>query len=184
MLLAVEGGGFFSSSASGYSKGLTLLLLGQKDEDKPVRVSPWNQYHLVNHEPEVPLELHSRRKWISKAWATFICFRCASGGADASSHPKVGRADQQEIWTGPLVSDGCDDLKADLGNVTDAKSGAPRSNLRRRSNAVAVPVSDAQERESLVENIGNIPDQIGGRRVRWTDALGTELVEIREFEPR
>ncbi|KAI5000754.1 hypothetical protein ZWY2020_010713 [Hordeum vulgare] len=48
MLLAVEGGGFFSSSASGYSHGLALLLLGRKEEEKPVKVSPWNQYGLVD----------------------------------------------------------------------------------------------------------------------------------------
>uniref|UniRef100_A0A7N0VKX0 Cyclic nucleotide-binding domain-containing protein n=1 Tax=Kalanchoe fedtschenkoi TaxID=63787 RepID=A0A7N0VKX0_KALFE len=50
MLLAVEGGGFFSSSATGYSKGLSLLFLGQKKEDKskPMRVLPRNQYQLVD----------------------------------------------------------------------------------------------------------------------------------------
>ncbi|KAJ0579032.1 putative light-harvesting complex-like protein OHP2 [Helianthus annuus] len=34
MLLAVEGGRFFSSSATGYSNGLSLLLLGQKKVDE------------------------------------------------------------------------------------------------------------------------------------------------------
>ncbi|KAJ6803142.1 uncharacterized protein M6B38_109200 [Iris pallida] len=48
MLFAVEGGGFFSSSATGYSKGLALLLLGQKPEERPTRVTPWNHYRLVD----------------------------------------------------------------------------------------------------------------------------------------
>ncbi|PKI58055.1 uncharacterized protein LOC116205155 [Punica granatum] len=183
MLLAVEGGGFFSSSASGYSKGLTLLLLGQKDEDdKPMRVSPWNQYHLVNQEPDVRGHLGSRRKWHSRAWVSFMCFHGASGAADGPSYPNVG-GDHQEIWPGPLVSNKCKDSKTDLDDVIDAKVDTPRSNLRRRSSSVAVSVLDAHECNSLVENIGNIPGQIGGRRVQWTDALGTELAEIREFEP-
>jgi hypothetical protein len=54
MLLAVEGGGFFSSSASGYSHGLSLLLLGKKGEEKAVKVSPWNQYRLVGSRAGAP----------------------------------------------------------------------------------------------------------------------------------
>ncbi|KAK4751942.1 hypothetical protein SAY87_020740 [Trapa incisa] len=176
MLLAVEGGGFFSSSASGYRKGLTLLLLGQKDKhDKDVRDSRWNQYHLVNQEPEIHFQPHLKRKWFSQ-----MLFRCPSGGADASSSPEVGGAYQQEIWPGSLVPDECKDIRADLIDATDHKMCAPRSTLKRRSNSASVPVLDAHEHESLIESVNHIP---GGRRVQWTDAVGTELVEIREFEP-
>ncbi|KAF8696763.1 hypothetical protein HU200_036396 [Digitaria exilis] len=59
MLLAVEGGGFFSSSASGYSHGLALLLLGRKAEEKPVKVLPWNHYRLVDREAEQVYHLAS-----------------------------------------------------------------------------------------------------------------------------
>ncbi|KAK4777112.1 hypothetical protein SAY86_005800 [Trapa natans] len=175
MLLAVEGGGFFSSSASGYSKGLTLLLLGQKDEDdQPMKVSQWNQYQLVDHEHKVRLGLGSRRKWLTKSFLSLICFSCPSQGDDESSHSKDTRADQQDIWPDPHVSDECHVPKADLDDATDTEKPAPRSNLRRRSSADAVPVSDSHD---------VVPGQIGGRRVQWTDALGTELFEIREFEP-
>ncbi|KQK08516.1 hypothetical protein BRADI_2g42285v3 [Brachypodium distachyon] len=55
MLPAVQGGGFFSSPASGYSHGLALLLLGRKEEEKPVL--PWNQYRLVDGEGGISSEI-------------------------------------------------------------------------------------------------------------------------------
>ncbi|KAK9163934.1 hypothetical protein Syun_004836 [Stephania yunnanensis] len=89
MLLAVEGGGFFSSSATGYSKGLALLLLGRRNEDKPMRVSPWNQYQLVDQETDPDLQLASGRRPISCGCAAFVCFGRASAGSEGPSHPKV-----------------------------------------------------------------------------------------------
>nr|CAB3477482.1 unnamed protein product [Digitaria exilis] len=80
MLLAVEGGGFFSSSASGYSHGLALLLLGRKAEEKPVKVLPWNHYRLVDREAEQVYHLASGKDQVPGKCAPFVCFGCPVNG--------------------------------------------------------------------------------------------------------
>lgn len=189
MLLAVEGGGFFSSSASGYSKGLTLLLLGQKNEDdKPMRVSPWNQYQLVDQEPDTHLQLASAAKnRLSRGCASFVCFGRASAGLDTPSPLKVGPAQNQDVLPGPLASDkGKDhtiDVEDDNGNVIKVSL---KSSLKKPSNSNPVPVQNISEHEyeEFSENCSDIPGHTERRKVQWTDACGSELAEIREFEPR
>ncbi|KAI9071212.1 hypothetical protein K1719_046829 [Acacia pycnantha] len=119
MLLAVEGGGFFSSSALGYSKGLTLLLLGQRSEDKPMKVSPWNQYQLVDQESDPELQLASTKNRISRGCASFVCFGRASAGLDTPSPLKVGPAQQHDVSPGSLVSD--KDQSSHLDNIERRK---------------------------------------------------------------
>jgi hypothetical protein len=138
MLLAVEGGGFFSSSASGYSKGLTLLLLGQKNEDKPMRVSPWNQYRLVDQESDPNLQLASTKNWLPRGCASFVCFGRASAGLDTSSALKVGPAHQQDVLPGPLVSDKGKDCTTDQDDDSNARKVALKSSLKKPSNKVPV----------------------------------------------
>lgn len=188
MLLAVEGGGFFSSSASGYSKGLTLLLLGQKNEDKPMRVSPWNQYQLVDQESDPNLQLASTKNWLSRGCASFVCFGRASAGLDTPSPLKVGPAQQQDVLPGPLVSDKGKDHTTDVDNDNNARKVSLRSSLKKSSNktpvAVAVAVENANECEALGGKGSDIPGHKERRKeVQWTDACGSELVEVREFEP-
>ncbi|XP_021902648.1 uncharacterized protein LOC110818183 [Carica papaya] len=184
MLFAVEGGGFFSSSASGYSKGLTLLLLGQKDEDKPMRVTPWNQYQLVDQETEADLQLASIKNRISRGCASFVCFGRTSAGLDAPSPLKVGPAQQQDSLPGSLVSDKGKKNAIDLDdNSEDAKKVALKSSLRKSLNSNSAPVEGAKELEALNEKGSTIPGHMERRKVQWTDACGSELVEIREFEP-
>lgn len=183
MLLAVEGGGFFSSSASGYSKGLTLLLLGHKNEDKPMRVSPWNQYQLVDQESDPNLQLASTKNWISRGCASFVCFGRTSAGLDTSSALKVGPAHQQDVLPGPLVSDNGKNCSTDADDGSNARKVALKSSLRKRSNKASVSVEYANEREASVKRDSDIPGHTERRKVQWTDACGSELVEIREFEP-
>lgn len=193
MLLAVEGGGFFSASASGYSKGLTLLLLGQKNEERPMRVAPWNHYQLVDQEPDPDLQLASVKDRLSRGCASFVCFGRASAGLDSPSHLKVGPAQQQDVLPDSLVSEHGKDQQTDLhdGNGAAIKVSL-KSNLKKPSNSISVnvesnsapaPARDVNECDTLGEKDNDIPDHTERRKVQWTDACGSELVEIREFEP-
>ncbi|CAN6555551.1 unnamed protein product [Malus baccata var. baccata] len=183
MLFAVEGGGFFSSSAAGYSKGLTLLLLGQKNEDKPMRVSPWNQYRLVDQESDTDLQLASTKNRLSRGCASFVCFGRASAGLDTPSPLKVGPAQQQDILPGSLVSDKGKDHTAGADDEHIARKVVLKSSLKRPSKRTPVSVESANEREALSEPGSDIPGHVERRKVQWTDVCGSELVEIREFEP-
>ncbi|XP_057972895.1 uncharacterized protein LOC131161270 [Malania oleifera] len=182
MLLAVEGGGFFSSSASGYSKGLTLLLLGQKEEEKPMRVSPWNQYQLVDRESDPDLQLASGKNRISRGCATFVCFGRASAGLEAPSPLKVGPAQQQDVLQVPSVSDKGKDHTNDRDDDI-VKRAARKSSLKKPSSTIPISNEGGNLHGTVVERGSDIPDSAESRRVQWTDTCGRELVEIREFEP-
>ncbi|KAI4352760.1 hypothetical protein L6164_006981 [Bauhinia variegata] len=204
MLLAVEGGGFFSSSASGYSKGLALLLLGQRSEDKPMRVSPWSHYQLVDQESDPELQLASTKNRLSRGCASFVCFGRASAGPDTPSPLKVGPAQQHDVLPGPLVSNKGKDPSANVDDENDAGKISLKSSLKKRPNNAQVPVG-AGNRESSLEKPPNntqVPVEAGNnenevldgngsdpraqterRKVQWTDTCGSELAEIREFEP-
>ncbi|KAG6592297.1 hypothetical protein SDJN03_14643, partial [Cucurbita argyrosperma subsp. sororia] len=184
MLLAVEGGGFFSASASGYSKGLTLLLLGQKDEDKPMKVSPWNHYQLVDQESESDLQLASTKNRISRGCASFVCFGRTSAGLDSSPSPlKVGPTLPHDSLPG---SKSIDKVKDETPNVEDGstlRNIALKSSLKRPSNVVSISHQNADVSETMSKKDGDIRCLTDRRKVQWTDACGSELVEIREFEP-
>ncbi|CAN0928350.1 hypothetical protein LINGRAHAP2_LOCUS36441 [Linum grandiflorum] len=190
MLFAVEGGGFFSSSASGYSKGLSLLLLGQKPEDKPMRVAPWNHYQLVDHEPDPDLQLASLKNRVSRGCASLACFGGASAGVDSPSHLKVGPAHQQDSLPDTIVVHH-DEEEKDITTTTteivedDKKSpkASLRSSLKKSLNTVSAPTHDARQPAALNEQVSNVPAHNDRRKVQWTDACGSELTEIREFEP-
>lgn len=187
MLLAVEGGGFFSSSASGYSKGLTLLLLGQKNrEDKPMRVSPWNQYQLVDQEPDPDLQLASATKnRLSRGCASFICFGCASAGLDNPSHLKVGPTQHQDGLAGRLASDQGKDQTVDLEDEDGiVRKVSLRSSLKKPSHNIRVPAQNVNKHDEVSEKGSDIPGHTERRKVQWTDACGSVLAEVREFEPR
>ncbi|KAM1136016.1 hypothetical protein ACFX13_034927 [Malus domestica] len=183
MLFAVEGGGFFSSSAAGYSKGLAVLLLGQKKEDKPMRVSPWNQYRLVDQESDTDLQLASAKNRLSRGCASFVCFGRASAGLDTPSPLKVGPAQQQDILPGSLVSDEGKDHTADADDDHIARKVVVKSSLKNPSKRNPASVESANEREASSEPGSDIPGHAETRKVQWTDVCGSELVEIREFEP-
>ncbi|XP_030443595.1 uncharacterized protein LOC115665917 [Syzygium oleosum] len=182
MLLAVEGGGFFSASASGYSKGLTLLLLGQKNEDKQMRVSPWNHYQLVDQEPDIDIQLASTKNRLSRGCASFICFGRASAGLDTPSPLKVGPTQQQEIVPDALVPDKSKD-QSTVVEDDDARKVAVRSSLKKPSASNTVPFGNTNENQAVNEDGKDTHGLVERRRVQWTDACGSELVDIREFEP-
>ncbi|GKU90728.1 hypothetical protein SLEP1_g4686 [Rubroshorea leprosula] len=193
MLIAVEGGGFFSSSASGYSKGLALLLLGQKNEDRPMRVAPWNHYRLVEQEPDPDLQLASIKNRLSRGCASFVCFGRASAGLDSPSPLKVGPTQQQDVLQGPLVSEHSKDHSTDLNDSNgNARNVSLKSSLKKASNNIPAtvvsnstpaPARDVDQCEALGEKDSGIAGHAERRKVQWTDVCGNELVEIREFEP-
>ncbi|XP_020220956.1 uncharacterized protein LOC109803683 isoform X1 [Cajanus cajan] len=180
MLLTVEGGGFFSSSASGYSKGLILLLLGQRSEDTPMRVFPWNQFRLVGQESDHELQLASRKNRLSSGCASFVCFGHTSATLDTPSHLKVGPAKHHDVSSGTLVFNKGNYPSADVND--DSRKVAPKSSLKRQENKKPAPVGAATEHEESGGKGNDAPYQTEKRKVQWTDACGSELVEIREFE--
>ncbi|XP_057468946.1 uncharacterized protein LOC130758132 [Actinidia eriantha] len=183
MLLAVEGGGFFSSSASGYSKGLTLLLLGQKNEEKSMRVSPWNQYQLVDQESDPDLPLASRKNRLVRGCASFVCFGRAATRLESPSPLKVGPTQQQENLPGTPVSEkGKDNIHTTDLVDDDTRKLALKSSLKQSTNAVPVSSGTVSEREALCEKGTDIPGHMERRTVQWMDVSGGDLTEIREFE--
>ncbi|KAK8580155.1 hypothetical protein V6N13_143279 [Hibiscus sabdariffa] len=184
MLLTVGGGGFFSSSASGYSKGLTLLLLGQKHEDRPMRVSPWNHYQLVDQEsvPD-PNQLASIKNRLSRGCASLVCFGRTSAGLDAPSALKVGPVQQQDVLPESLVLDKTNDHTTQPDGNSNVREIALKSSLKKRSINTSTPLEDVNDHEASVENDGHIASHAERRKIQWTDACGSELAEIREFEP-
>ncbi|KAF4372795.1 uncharacterized protein LOC115708701 [Cannabis sativa] len=184
MLLAVEGGGFFSSSASGYSKGLALLLLGQKNKDKPMRVAPWNQYQLVDQESDPDLQLASTKNRLARGCASFVCFRRTSAGLDTKSPLKVGPAQHQDVLPDSLASDS-DKNKDHAANTVDSDDASKvylKSSLKKSSNTTSVSVETGNDSVRLSEAGSDIPGT-ERRKVQWTDTCGSELAEIKEFEP-
>lgn len=193
MLFAVEGGGFFSSSASGYSKGLSLLLLGQKNEEKPMRVTPWNQYQLVDQETDSDLQLASAKNHPVRGCASFVCFGCTASGLESPSSLKVGPTQNKEVLSPSIVNegknsnnlDGCgvivdDDDKRNVVNL--------KSSLKKTANTAAFASTDGagknNEPKTLCERNDDVASQMERRKVQWTDTTGGELYEIREFEMR
>lgn len=187
MLLAVEGGGFFSASASGYSKGLTLLLLGQKNEEKPMRVTPWSQYQLVDQESNSDIQLASRKKRLVRGCASFVCFRHTASRREGPSPLKVGPTQKQDVLPEPPVSDTRkDDSKTTDSVDNDLKTKLVDLKSSLKKTTISIPVSGGlvTESDSVIEKNGDVPSYIERRKVQWTDLTGGELVEVREFEPR
>ncbi|KAL3845393.1 hypothetical protein ACJIZ3_002796 [Penstemon smallii] len=199
MLLAVEGGGFFSSSASGYSKGLTLLLLGQKSEEKPMRVTPWNQYQLVDQETDPDLQLASEKNRLVRGCGNFVCFGRSAAAPESPSPLKVGPTQNQEVLPEPtdfeeskdhthlgdkVVDDDDDD------DDSNRKIFSLKSSLKKSVDSAPVAATggdgreDSNDHETLCDKGNDVTCQIEGRKVQWTDTTGGELFEIREFEMR
>lgn len=182
MLLAVEGGGFFSSSASGYSHGLALLLLGRKEEEKPVKVSPWNQYRLVDGEAEKVYNLASGKNQAPHKCAPFICFGRAASELEAASPPKVSSSNTLNS----SKESSCGSTKKKVtasGFITgDERKGCLKSNSKRDSSEHCIVVSEGEEPRESLEEVQTLKSGMERRKVQWTDTCGKELFKIREFE--
>ncbi|KAJ8770103.1 hypothetical protein K2173_011185 [Erythroxylum novogranatense] len=184
MLLAVEGGGFFSSSASGYSKGLTLLLLGQNHEDRSMRVSSCNHYQLVDQEPEPDpdLQLASVKARLPHRCASFVCFDRASPELDSPSHLKLGSTQQQDVLPDTLVANKGMDHSTDLDEDNFQKLSL-KSSLKKPQSSLPVSHEVANPHDALCDKRNDLIGHTARRKVQWTDFCGNELAEIKEFEP-
>jgi hypothetical protein len=188
MLLAVEGGGFFSSSASGYSHGLALLLLGRKAEEKPVKVSPWNQYRLVDRETEQVYHLPSAAKDQAPGkCAPFVCFGCTANGLEVASPPKAASSSAPGGIGTSQEEASCSANKTltTSGSISGSeRRGCLKSNSKRDSLEHRIVVSEGEEPRESVEEVQTLRSSVERRKVQWTDTCGKELFEIREFETR
>uniref|UniRef100_A0A1J3FKH9 Uncharacterized protein n=1 Tax=Noccaea caerulescens TaxID=107243 RepID=A0A1J3FKH9_NOCCA len=160
MLFAAEGGGFFSSSASGYSNGLALLLLGQKNEQKPIR---WNHYHLVVQETDTKSQ---SKNWLSCRCSSLICFGRGNSNSERPENPSPDSSKKDEAPPPPSVDYNCE--------VTNRF--ALKSSLKKRSFSDAVLADDDVSRDGVL-------DHADRRKVQWPDTCGIEIAEVREFEP-
>ncbi|XP_076899090.1 uncharacterized protein LOC143552860 [Bidens hawaiensis] len=175
MLLAVEGGRFFSSSATGYSNGLSLLILGQKKEQKPMRVSPWSQYHSVNPQPAPDLQLAANKTRCACGSTSFTCFGCAATGHES---PSVGPAQrQQDVVKSSRLEKVEENTRA--SNCDGINVVSLKSSLKKRASTVLGLVAVNNCDEAKPKPV----DQTARRSVHWTDVTGGELCDIREFEP-
>ncbi|KAK9748730.1 hypothetical protein RND81_02G076300 [Saponaria officinalis] len=182
MFFAFEEGGFFSSSASGYSKGISLLILGQKSDEKHVRVTPWNRYQLVDQKTDCHPQLASGKHRLSSGCASFVCFGRASAGFDGHSPLKVGPTEPQDI----LPSDPAIERDKELSTIVDNDVGAThtdlKSSMKKSSQTIQQNIINNGELEPLTEASSITEGLKEKRKVQWTDACGKELTEIREFE--
>ncbi|ESQ33402.1 hypothetical protein EUTSA_v10008850mg [Eutrema salsugineum] len=167
MLFAAEGGGFFSSSASGYSNGLALLLLGQKNEQKPVRVSPWNHYHLVVEETDTKFHLAPSKNWLSRRCTSLVCFGRKSERREEDPSPIRVNSSQPKDHVSSV----------DYNGVVTNNRFALKSSLKKRSfsDVVLADVDDVSR--------DGVLDHADRRKVQWPDTCGIEIAEVREFEP-
>ncbi|OVA01443.1 hypothetical protein BVC80_509g13 [Macleaya cordata] len=185
MLLTVEGGGFFSSSASGYSKGLALLFLGQQNEENRLRISPWSRYKLIGQEAYLELQLASRKNRVSRRCTSFVCFRRTSAGLEPPSPPKLASIQQEDVCSEPPpVSYEGENYTTDHGGVKNGRNLYLKSSLRKPTDCAPIASGEDGLRGELGENRNGIPGCTEGKKVHWTDACGKELAEIREFEVR
>ncbi|XP_074280310.1 uncharacterized protein LOC141605442 [Silene latifolia] len=182
MFFAVEGGGFFSSSASGYSKGLSLLLLGHKSDEKHMRVAPWNQYRLVDQETNSDLQLASGKHRLSRGCASFVCFSRTSAGLDGQSPLKVGPTEPQDSLPSDLGIERDKELRSTVHNEIIARRISLKSSMKKASHNIPQSNLNNGEQEPLTEEGSNPEGLKEKRKVQWTDTCGKELTEIREFE--
>ncbi|XP_062232300.1 uncharacterized protein LOC133929527 [Phragmites australis] len=181
MLLAVEGGGFFSSSASGYSHGLALLLLGRKGEDKRDKASPCSHCQLVGQEAEQDCQVPSGTNDVPGKCASFICFGCTPARLVGASPPKLSSSntpgnssEQSSISTNGTA--------ATNGSINGSgRKGCLKINQKRDSSGRSILSYGEELRESL-EEVQALKSGMERRKVQWTDTCGKELFEIREFE--
>ncbi|CAN8303534.1 unnamed protein product [Cochlearia groenlandica] len=177
MLFAAEGGGFFSSSASGYTSGLSLLFLSHKNDHKKPSLSPWNHYHLVVEETDNNTHRASSKTWLSYVPCTsFICF--------GRETPDKNYNNPSSIRVSP-PSAYRERKKKKKRDNNDSNATSVGYDCEEVTNRFALK-SSLKKRSFSVDN-GNddVMDYIDRRKVRWPDddTRGVEIAEVREFEP-
>ncbi|XP_062180822.1 uncharacterized protein LOC133885173 [Phragmites australis] len=179
MLLTVEGGGFFSSSASGYSHGLALLLLGRKGEEKRDKGSPCSQYRLVGQEAGHDCQVPSAKNDVPGKCASFICFGCTPARLVGASPPKLSSGNRSGNTSEQSSSSTTSTANGSING--SGRKGCLKNNLKRDSSERSTLSFGEEPRESL-EEVQTLRFGMEQRKVQWTDSCGKELFEIKEFE--
>ncbi|KAF8104961.1 hypothetical protein N665_0165s0046 [Sinapis alba] len=167
-----------------------------------MRVAPLNHYQLLVVDPF--LQLDSIKNRVSRGCASFTCFSCggASAGLDTTTtpcpplkveplqHPVVSSSPPPESVSVSVPEKGkdLDANKADDNISKEAFKLSLRSSLKRPPSVVeSRSLEGIKEHETLsVHDDGNDltgGDDMGRRKVQWPDACGSELTQVREFEP-
>lgn len=94
----------------------------------------------------------------------------------------MGPAQHHDVSPGPPVSNECKKPSTHVNG--DNKKVALKSSLKRQHSNKLAPVQTRNEHGASGGKGRDAPGQKERRKVHWTDACGSELVEIREFEPR
>ncbi|KZV20089.1 hypothetical protein F511_00946 [Dorcoceras hygrometricum] len=157
-----------------------------------MRVTPWNQYQLVDQETVPDFQLASAKDRIARGCASFGCFGSAATGLENQSPLQVGPNQTQEVLSRPAVLVECK-IERNLDDRIDEnhstrKIFSLKSSLKKSTDSslslvasAGVDCSNRNEHEVLPEMNAAAASQTG-RKVQWMDATGGELVEVREFE--
>ncbi|CAI9771406.1 unnamed protein product [Fraxinus pennsylvanica] len=153
-----------------------------------MRVTPWNQYQLVDQESDPDIQLATGKNHPVHGCASFVCFGRATAGVESPSHLKVGPTQHEEVSQGrPVYYDGKD--QAHLADHLDTSNGSSislKSSMKKPTNSVPVSAASGGSfdngQETSFEKNNDVSSPTERRKVQWTDTSGGELFEIREFE--
>ncbi|XP_073285987.1 uncharacterized protein [Primulina huaijiensis] len=154
-----------------------------------MRVTPWNQYQLVDKEVDPDIQLASGKNGLVCGCTLFVCFCRPSTRLESPCHLKVGPVLNQEVLPGPAVfceskdlsrSDDCDDDNSSVRKIISRKSSLKKPiDL---SVAATGGGGCTKDHTAFCEKNGDAACQTERRKVQWTDTSGGELFQVREFE--
>lgn len=172
---------------SRYSTILIILLKVRRILERPMRVTQWNQYQLVDKEVDPDIQLASGNNRLVCGCTFFVCFRRPSVRRESPCHLKVGPVQNHEVLPGPAVFCESKDLPrsddgADDGDVSSIREIISlKSSLKKPldlSLAATGGGGCTKDHMTFCEKNGDA----ARRKVQWTDTSGGELYQVREFE--
>ncbi|XP_075520756.1 uncharacterized protein LOC142554029 [Primulina tabacum] len=154
-----------------------------------MRVSPWNQFQLVDKEVDPDIQLASGKNGLVCGCTFFVCFGRPSARLESPCHLKVGPVQNQEVLPGRAVFCKSKDLRcSDDGDGDDSsvrKIISLKSSLKKPID-LSLAATDfggcTKDHVAFCENNGDAACQMERRKVQWTDTSGGELFQVREFE--
>ncbi|KAJ6844990.1 uncharacterized protein M6B38_288140 [Iris pallida] len=179
----ISGGNTFGSSASGYSKGLTLSSPWSKEQKDIHESSAVESVQLVEQKADPYLQLASRRKRIFRGCTFLACFARASAGADSQPPSKVDLVNQSVTPPVPCITDR--GKGRTIGATSDESESKVclESSLKKPLTRCSSTDGEGDHACNSIKEVQRDVNCAPRRKVRWTDSCGRELVEIREFEP-
>ncbi|RWW22063.1 hypothetical protein BHE74_00005599 [Ensete ventricosum] len=157
---------------------------GMRNEDKPIKISSWNHYRLVEQEVEASSQLASSNDHASCGCASFSCFGCSSARLDEPYSRKVSLVHQSKSPSDSSSSSDRGKLTINDAVKWDERKTCLKSNMKKPSIGYSMVCEADDARELLAEADNKTSCYTVGRKVQWTDKCGKELAEIREFEAR